>query len=84
MLVALGCAGNSLGPLIKSARDKGLLAPHDSPMLGAVAKVLDWVSADRSELGDAHEVSGASIDDAWFTVHIVGAALLRLSKASPR
>ena len=77
-------SGNSLGPLIKSARENGLLAPHDSPMLGAVVKVLDWVSADRSERGDAHAVSTASIDDAWFTVHVVGAALLRLSKASPR
>jgi hypothetical protein len=84
MLQALGCTGNSLGPLIKSAREKGFLAPHDSPMLGAVAKVLDWVSADRSERGDAHAVSDASIDDAWFTVHIVGAVILRLSKATRR
>jgi hypothetical protein len=84
MLQALGCTGNSLGPLIKSAREHGFLAPHDSPMLGAMVKVLDWVSADRSERGDAHEVSGAGIDDAWFTVHIVGAAILRLSKATPR
>lgn len=84
MLQALGCTGNSLGPLIKSARENGFLAPHDSPMLGVVVKVLDWVSADRSERGDAHEVSSANIDDAWFTVHIVGAAILRLSKASKR
>jgi hypothetical protein len=84
MLQALGCTGNSLGPLIKSARENGFLAPHDSPMLGAVVKVLDWVSADRSERGDAHEVSDASIDDAWFTVHIVGVAILRLSKATRR
>lgn len=84
MLQALGCTGNSLGPLIKSARDSGFLAPHDSPMLGAVVKILDWVSADRSERGDAHGVSDASIDDAWFTVHIVGAAIIRLSKATRR
>jgi hypothetical protein len=84
MLQALGCVGNSLGPLIKSARDSGLLAKHDSPMLGAVVKILDWVSADRSESGDAHEVSAADIDDAWFTVHVVGAIILRLSKAKPR
>jgi hypothetical protein len=84
MLQALGCTGNSLGPLIKSARESGFLAPHDSPMLGAVVKILDWVSADRSERGDAHGVSDASIDDAWFTVHIVGAAIIRLSKATRR
>jgi hypothetical protein len=84
MLQALGCTGNSLGPLIKSAREKGFLAPHDSPMLVEIEKVLNWVSADRSERGDAHEVSCANIDDAWFTVHIVGASILRLSKASKR
>ena len=83
-LAALGCTGNSLGPLAKSARESGLLAAHDSPMIAAVEKVIHWASADRSELGDAHEVSSATIDDAWFTVHIVGSLLLRLSKASPR
>jgi hypothetical protein len=49
-----------------------------------VEKILHWVSADRSEKGDAHEVSTATVDDAWFIVHIVGAVILRLSKASPR
>jgi hypothetical protein len=83
-LATLGCSGNSLGPLAKSAREKGLLAPHDSPMVSAVEKIVHWVSADRSELGDAHEVSSATVDDAWFIVHIVGALILRLSKASPR
>jgi hypothetical protein len=84
MLTALGCSGNALGPLIKSAREKGLLASHDSPLVNAVDKILNWVSADRSELGDAHEVSSATVDDAWFTVHIVGAILLRLSKPALR
>jgi len=82
MLSTLGCEGNALGSLIKSAREKGLLASHDSPMLGAVEKILHWVSADRSERGDAHGVGSANIDDAWFTVHVVGAVILRLSKAS--
>ncbi len=84
MLTALGCSGNALGPLVKSAREKGLLAPHDSPLVNAVDKILNWVSADRSERGDAHEVSPATVDDAWFTVHIVGAILLRLSKPALR
>lgn len=84
MLSSLGCQGNALGPLIASAKAKGLLAPHDSPMLMAVEKVLHWVSADRSEKGDAHGVRTATVEDAWFTVHIVGAAILRLSKGSSR
>jgi hypothetical protein len=84
MLTALGCAGNALGQLIASARSKGILAPHDSPMLTAVEKVLHWVAADRSEKGDAHAVTSPTLDDAWFIVHVVGAAVLRLSKSAPR
>jgi hypothetical protein len=83
-LTLLGCSGNSLGPLAKSARDMGLLAAHDSQMTDAVVKIIHWASADRSELGDAHVVSPATVDDAWFTVHIVGSLILRLSKASQR
>ena len=84
MLIALGCTGNALGPLINSARAKGILAPYDSPMLNAVEKILHWVSADRSTTGDAHVVTSPNLDDAWFVVHVVGAIVLRLSKASPR
>jgi hypothetical protein len=84
LLAELGCEGNSLGPLIKSARTRGLLAPHDSPMVGAVEKILSWVSADRSEKGDAHISADVTISDAWFIVHIVGAAILRLSSTEPR
>ncbi len=84
MLSSLGCAGNALGPQIASARAKGILAPHDSPMLTAVEKILHWVSADRSEKGDAHGVKSPELDDAWFIVHVVGATILRLSKSSPR
>lgn len=79
LLTELGCEGNSLGPLIKSARAKGILAAHDSPMIGAVEKILSWISADRSEKGDAHISANVTIPDAWFIVHVVGAAILRLS-----
>lgn len=84
MLVALGCTGNALGPLINSARSMGVLAPHDSPMLSAVEKILHWVSANRSSTGDAHIVTSPNLDDAWFMVHVVGAIILRLSKPSAR
>lgn len=79
MLVALGCVGNSLGPLIKSARSKGLLGAHDVPMLDGIEKVLQWVSADRSERGDSHLASAATVDDAWLIVHVVGALIVRLA-----
>ena len=83
-LVALGCSGNALGPLIKSASSKGLLAPHDATLSDAIGKILHWVSADRSETGDAHQATGATVDDAWFVVHIVGALILRLVQGGPR
>jgi hypothetical protein len=35
-LVILGCKGNALGPLAKSARSKGLLGPHDALMTDMV------------------------------------------------
>lgn len=83
-LTALGCDGNALGPLIKSAKSKGLLSNHDGPMLDAIYKVADWVSADRSNTGDAHNSAKAHIDDAWLIVHVVGALILRLSRSVPR
>jgi hypothetical protein len=75
----VGASGNSLGPLVTSARRMGLLAPHDSPMATAIESLVHWVSADRSTIGDAHQVSSASIEDAWLTVHVVGALILRLA-----
>lgn len=82
--VVLGCTGNSLGPLAKDARKKGLLAPHDDTLNEALQKIVDWVSADRSETGDAHKASTATREDAWFVVHVVGALILRLAGGPPR
>jgi hypothetical protein len=82
-LQALGCSGNALGPLIKDAKRKGLIAAHDQALAAGIEKFLDWASADRSEKGDAHKHSDASLDDAWLMVHIVGALIVRLA-GSPR
>jgi hypothetical protein len=79
----LGCDGNSLGPLAKSAKAMGLLARHDSTLADAIEKIIHWVSADRSESGDAHPGGDPSREDAWFTVHIVGTLILRLA-GTPR
>ena len=76
-LTLLGCDGNALGPLISDAKKRNLIAAHDAP-------VLHWVSADRSETGDGHHKSDASIEDAWLTVHVVGALILRLATGGPR
>lgn len=80
MLVALGAEGNRLGPLLASARGKGLLGPHDSKLAQGVEKIGEWVSADRSTRGDSHSVTDATRDDAWLAVHVVGALILRLEK----
>ncbi|MGZ3140961.1 hypothetical protein ACVDFE_02935 [Lentzea chajnantorensis] len=81
MLNALGCKGNALGPLIKNARNKGIIAAHDVRLLDGLDVIMNWVSADRSESGDAHSSTQAAIADAWLTVHIVGALILRLAEA---
>lgn len=83
-LTLLGCDGNKLGPLIRSARAKKILSAHDGPMLDAIERIASWVSADRSNNGDAHKASGASADDAWLIVHVVGALLVRLGKGTAR
>ncbi|HUY50178.1 MAG TPA: hypothetical protein VMV92_31485 [Streptosporangiaceae bacterium] len=84
MLTSLGCSGNSLGSQIKSAREKGILAAHDSPLGNGIEKILNWVSADRSEKGDSHAVRDVTVDDAWLIVHVVGALILRLSRPGLR
>lgn len=84
ILEELGCEGNALGPLIKSAKRNLLIRAHDTPMLEAIDRVLNWVSADRSEQGDSHHLSNASIEDSWLIVHVVGALILRLAGDVPR
>ena len=77
MLTALGCEGNALGPLIMSGKKRGLFQSHDQ-------KLLEWVSADRSQFGDSHHVADPTMSDAWLTVHVVGALILRLSDDQAR
>jgi hypothetical protein len=84
MLRALGCEGNAIGPLLKSARTKGLLASSDQALERSLAGAIDWVAADRSTTGDAHNATPALREDAWLTVHIVGALILRLAAGTVR
>lgn len=83
-LGTIGAEGNSLGPLIKSAKVKGLLAPHDSKLLDGIESLMHWVSADRSETGEAHKAGTEDRSDAWLAVHVVGALLLRLAAETQR
>jgi hypothetical protein len=84
MLEALGCEGNQLGDLARSARKKGLLGAHDSPLVEAIEKTMHWVAADRSEMGDAHHATQATREDAWLIVHVVGALIVRLASGQER
>ncbi|WP_439380521.1 hypothetical protein [Amycolatopsis lexingtonensis] len=84
MLELLGCKGNALGPLIKSAKSQGLLTGHDTKLADALEAAMSWVSADRSTTGDAHSAAKAEVGDAWLTVHVVGALLLRLADDKKR
>jgi integrase len=78
MLTAMGAKGNSLGPLFVSARSKELFGPHDAKLADALQSLVDWVSADRSERGDAHKDTDGGPEDAWLALRIVAALLLRL------
>jgi hypothetical protein len=84
LLEALGCEGNQLGDLVRSAKRKGLLGAHDTPLLDAIEKTLHWVAADRSEMGDAHHATQATREDAWLIVHVVGALIVRLASGQDR
>lgn len=84
ILVTLGCQGNALGPLIKDAKTRGLFAGHDNRLVAGITNFMEWVSADRSEKGDAHKPGTEDLNDAWLMVHIVGALIVHLAEESPR
>ncbi len=84
VLEALGCDGNQLGDLTRSAKKKGLLGAHDTPLVDAIEKTMQWVAADRSEMGDAHHATEAKREDAWLIVHVVGALIVRLTSGEER
>lgn len=84
VLVALGCTGNALGPLLGSAKKKGLLGPADAQISEGIANLVGWVSADRNMNGDAHQSGADFREDGWLTIHVVGALALRLAAGKPR
>ncbi|MDQ6878808.1 MAG: hypothetical protein M3082_14195 [Candidatus Dormibacteraeota bacterium] len=84
MLLACDCKGNTIGELAADARKKNLLAPHDTPLAAGLQTIIDWVSADRSQKGDAHRAWNPSREDAWLTIHVVGAVIVRLEAATKR
>lgn len=71
------CDGNSLGELGRSGASRRVLTPYD-------LKLIDWVNADRAGRGDAHGSPETPAQDAWLTVHVVGALILRLASGTQR
>jgi hypothetical protein len=80
---ALGVQGKVLGEQIKAVRASGLLAGRDAPILESVVKAMEWVASERNQNGDGHNVTDATLDDAWLIVHVVGALIVRLA-GTPR
>lgn len=81
VLTALGCTGNALGDLLKSARKIGLLRANDTPLTESIGRTVDWVAAMRNQ-GEAHKGNPeVDMSDAWMVVHVVGALIVRLSEA---
>jgi hypothetical protein len=76
-LTAHGLKGNTVSKLINAAIDSGKLAPYDR-------KIGEWLEADRSNKGDAHNAKATSPEDGWLVVHVVGALLVRLGRPSPK
>jgi hypothetical protein len=80
MLTALGCGGKNIGAQLRDAKRKKLIAAHDETFANGIETIMHWVSADRSEKGDAHKAVTVSPEDAWFAVHVVGALIVRLAE----
>jgi hypothetical protein len=82
MLKTLGCTGNALGDLLKSARNNGLIKGTDSPLTDSIERAVAWVATQRNH-GEAHQGDpDVVMSDAWAVVHIVGALMIRLSDSS--
>jgi hypothetical protein len=81
VLTALGCTGNALSDLLKSARKIGLIQGKDTPLTESIGRTVDWVAAVRNQ-GEAHKGNPeVGMSDAWMVVHVVGALIVRLSEA---
>lgn len=74
----LGAKGNGPGDLFTDAKRKGFLKPHDQPLFEVIARAVGWVSAQRANEGDAHRQSEPSNTEAWATVYISGALIIKV------
>lgn len=80
MLTQLGCTRKTLGEQIKEAKDKGLFAGHDTPLLNSITGLLQWVAGERNQRSDAHNVVDVPLSEGWLMVHVVGAIIVMLAQ----
>lgn len=80
MLTQLGCPGKTLGEQIKEAKGKGLFAGRDTPLLGSITGLLQWVAGERNQRSDAHNVVDVPLSEGWLMVHVVGAIIVMLAQ----
>lgn len=78
----IGATGSGTGDLFKDARKRGILKPHDQPLFEVLAKAMAWVGAQRSNEGDAHAHTNPSSSEAWTTIYICGALILRILESA--
>ena len=79
ILLALGCTGNGLGELLKSAEKGKLLRAADARFSSALRQTIEWVK-DVRNTGEAHGGdANYAMSDAWMVVHVVGALIIRLA-----
>lgn len=83
-LEALGCTGNTLGQLLRSARDIGVLRAADERFTTMLSQTIAWVK-DMRNAGEAHSGDADyAMSDAWMAVQLVGALILRLADTDRR
>jgi len=83
-LLALGARGNDIGALFSDATKRRFLSGHDSNLLAALKSLGGWITADRSNRGNAHGPATAQREDAELALHIATAVSLRLMRSAAR
>lgn len=76
-LGVLSCKGNTLNTLFEDAKKKGIFVEHDK-------RLIDWLSADRVNFGDAHYSREPNMENARLTINIVGSIIYRIASGKPR
>lgn len=75
---ALGVDGANLGAQFSTAKDKGLLLNIDEKLYDAYKKIGDWITANRSNRGNAHGAASAQREDAELAIHVIASLIVRL------